>query len=148
MELNERVFKIVYDVKEGDDDEEVASKYSQFQDAISYYTIGKAGIVRMYDYLREIPDDVTADSCKWKNGIIPSPIVLLSATKHYSLPKSLSILGFGEGGVQKIEVDLDSRISIIKLRAKLQDCLDKHIPVLSVVPIIGSTEESVVDNLE
>jgi len=43
----------------------------------------------VYDYLREIGDE------KWVNGIIPSPVVILSATKHYSFPKSLSILGFG-----------------------------------------------------
>lgn len=47
-----------------------------------------------------------------------------------------------------MEVDLNSRISIEKLRCRLEECLTSHTPVLSVVAIVGSTEESVVDNLE
>lgn len=35
----------------------------------------------------------------------------------------------------------------VKLETRLNECLDKHIPVLVVVGIVGSTEESTVDNL-
>ncbi len=45
----------------------------------------------MYDFLRQVGDE------KWVDGIVPPPVVLLSSTKHYSFPKSMSILGLGEG---------------------------------------------------
>lgn len=99
----------------------------------------------MYDWLREIRAEENATY--WPNGVIPSPVLLCSATKHYSIPKGLSLLGFGENNAQKIEVDKDSRMSTEKLRAKLNSLLESKTPVLVVAAIVGTTEESVVDNL-
>lgn len=83
----------------------------------------------------------------WPNNRVPSLRSFYSATGHYSMPKAVSLLGMGEANLQKIEVDLDTRIDTVKLEAKLNECLAKHIPVLVVVGIVGSTEESTVDNL-
>ena len=71
----------------------------------------------------------------------------MSATAHYSIRKSLSILGLGEKAVEKVVVDLDSRLSIVALKKHLKECLKKKIPVLGVVGIVGTTEESTVDDL-
>ena len=35
-----------------------------------------------------------------------------------------------------------------KLEQRLNQCAENHIPVLVVVGIVGSTEESTIDNLE
>ena len=56
MELNGRVFRIVYNIEEGDESEAAGQAYSEFQNAVSQYTIGMVGIMKIYDYLREIPD--------------------------------------------------------------------------------------------
>ena len=48
----------------------------------------------------------------------------------------------------KVPVDEDTRVSMAALRQYLQECLDKHIPVLAVTGIVGSTEESTVDYLD
>lgn len=47
-----------------------------------------------------------------------------------------------------MKVDLDSRINIQALREKLDECLANKVPVLGVVGIVGTTEESTVDNLQ
>ena len=73
---------------------------------------------------------------------------MVATSQHYSIPKSTSILGFGEEAVQKIEVDKDSRMDTKALRKHLQHCLDAHVPILTVASIMGSTEESAVDPLD
>ena len=76
-----------------------------------------------------------------------SPILICSAAKHYSIPKGISLLGFGDDQVHTIQVDKESRMNITSLRAKLQSCVDNKVPVLVVAGIVGTTEESVVDDL-
>ena len=45
-------------------------------------------------------------------------------------------------------IDINARIDTNILRERLQECLDKQIPVFAVVGIIGSTEEGSVDELD
>ena len=42
---------------------------------------------------------------------------------------------------------MDSRLNITELEKKLNECLTNKVPVLAVTGIVGTTEESVVDNL-
>ena len=44
-------------------------------------------------------------------------------------------------------MDLDSRINITELEKKLNECLENKVPVLVVAGLVGTTEESVVDDL-
>ena len=87
MSLNDKVFNLVYN--------QDADKYGEFQERISSYTIGKAGVANIYygleDMNKENPDPL------WTNGRVPSPSGFVSAAVHYSIPKSTSLLGFGEG---------------------------------------------------
>lgn len=58
------------------------------------FSLGKVGLFKIYGYLQALGKD----NEKWKvNGEceIPSPILIVSGAKHYSIPKSLSVLGFG-----------------------------------------------------
>ena len=105
MRLNDEVFNKVYD--------EDADKYGKFQDRISSYTIGKAGVANIYYALEDMnksnPDPL------WVNGRVPSPKGFVSAAVHYSVPKSTSLLGFGEAAIEKVEVDLNTRVNCVKL---------------------------------
>lgn len=75
------------------------------------------------------------------------PVVLAPSTAHYSWPKSAALIGLGANQLWRIDVDLDGRMRMDRLREVLQDCLDKKRPVIEVVAVIGSTEESAVDPL-
>ncbi|RAK80268.1 pyridoxal phosphate-dependent decarboxylase family protein [Aspergillus fijiensis CBS 313.89] len=72
---------------------------------------------------------------------------IVSKTNHYSWPKGLAIAGLGSANLLEVEVDDDAHIDLAQLRATLNECLDKQIPVYAVVAVIGSTEEGAVDRL-
>ncbi|HEX3853105.1 MAG TPA: pyridoxal-dependent decarboxylase, partial [Polyangiaceae bacterium] len=85
------------------------------------------------------------------------PIMTAPATNHYSWPKGAAVLGIGTNQLLCIEVDLDARQEVdlenrlsknrSTLRARLEHALDTKTPVITVVAVIGSTEESAVDPL-
>ncbi|WP_300035334.1 pyridoxal-dependent decarboxylase [uncultured Roseobacter sp.] len=77
----------------------------------------------------------------------PSPVVMTPATAHYSWIKAGSLLGLGRAAVHGIRVDLDARTDPVHLRQMLEACLQEGRPVVQVVAVIGSTEESAVDPL-
>lgn len=66
-------------------------------------------------------------------------------TKHYSFPKAAALLGLGAANMLDVPVDLDARQSVAGLRAILERCLAERRPVLTVVAVVGTTEESAVD---
>ena len=73
---------------------------------------------------------------------------MCSATRHYSWPKGAAILGIGANNMVSIPVTIRARMDLDQLRYSLGLCLRDHIPVMNVVAIIGTTEESVVDPLK
>lgn len=75
----------------------------------------------------------------------PPPATMAPATAHYSWPKAASLLGLGRGAVRSIRVDLDARTDPVALRQELETCLAEGRPVVQVVAVVGSTEESAVD---
>ena len=77
-----------------------------------------------------------------------SPVILVPATKHYSFPKAAAVLGLGSANVLDVPVDCDARMSLSALEKMLRDCLEQRRPVVTVVAVIGSTEESAVDPLK
>ena len=78
---------------------------------------------------------------------IKSPVVMAPISRHYSWPKAGTLLGLGKNSIQNIAVDLDVRMDVGALRGQLARCLKRKIPVIAVVAVIGSTEESAVDPL-
>jgi len=80
-------------------------------------------------------------------GFAHAPVAMVPSTAHYSWPKAGTLLGLGQNNIFKIRVDKRARMHIQDLREKLRYCLLKHIPVIAVVAVIGSTEESAVDPL-
>jgi glutamate/tyrosine decarboxylase-like PLP-dependent enzyme len=75
------------------------------------------------------------------------PAILAPSTAHYSWPKAAALLGIGAHGVRSVHVDLDARMDPRELRRLLDACLETQTPVVQVVAVIGSTEESAVDPL-
>jgi len=92
-----------------------------------------------------------------QHGLRHPPIMTAPATSHYSWPKAAALLGLGTNQLWAIDVDLDARQEVDlagklrcngrTLRARLQRALDTRTPVICVVAVVGSTEESAVDPL-
>jgi Pyridoxal-dependent decarboxylase conserved domain len=101
--------------------------------ALSSYAVQNVGLVDFYNLF--LP------TC------IPAPVVIVPATSHYSWPKAGTLLGLGQNNVKKVHVDVQARMDVQHLRDTLQQCLDNKVPVIAVVAVIGSTEESAVDPL-
>ena len=78
----------------------------------------------------------------------PSPPVFLApATSHYSWPKAATLLGLGQNAVLVQPVDMDARLDLQHVEVTLSELLRRRVPLLAVVAVIGSTEESAVDPL-
>ncbi len=103
-------------------------------DAIANYTVQNLGYT---DILR-----------KYLPSISSSPVSLCTATRHYSWPKGAAIAGVGSANMISVKVDVRARMDIEHLEELLENCLTQKIPLLNVVVIIGSTEESAVDPLK
>lgn len=119
---------------------------------VNYYSLNAVGIMEFTQrYLR---------------GIKP-PVVLVPSTKHYSWPKAAAVLGVGyedkyregkckdpdiaklfRGNTINIPVDEHARMKKEILEKTLECCRKEEIPVIMVVSVMGSTEESAVDPLE
>ena len=72
-------------------------------------------------------------------------VVVVPGTRHYSWPKAAALLGIGSEQLIQVPVDLDARMDVQQLRAVLDECLQAKRPVIQVVAVVGSTEESAVD---
>ena len=153
--LYERVFRDLYNLPEAEEDERISSLRAEFKEQVMSFSIGTKGFCKTEKYLMKIPDEgklnlearTREDDEDDNEDDDLTPQILIAASQHYSIPKSTSILGFGEEAVKKIKVDKDLRMDTKALRKHLQCCLDAHVPVLSVVSIMGSTKESAVDPL-
>lgn len=81
-------------------------------------------------------------------GGVGLPVVTVPGTKHYSFPKAAAVLGLGSDNLRDVSVDLDGRQDLGELRVILDECLGRRRPVIAVVAVMGTTEESAVDPLE
>lgn len=78
---------------------------------------------------------------------IPPPVIYGPGTMHYSWPKAAALLGIGQENLVRLPLDLDARMETQQLRSELEKCLKARRPVIMVVSVLGSTEESAVDPL-
>jgi len=76
-----------------------------------------------------------------------APVFLAPATGHYSWPKAATLLGMGQNALLVQRVDRDARLDLEHVETTLDILLRRRIPLLAVVAVIGSTEESAVDPL-
>lgn len=102
--------------------------------ALGAYSVANVGLVDFYR--------------SFLPGITESPAILAPATSHYSWPKAATLLGLGQNAIWVQRVDEDARLSLDSVAEALEGAIRRRVPILSVVAVIGSTEESAVDPLE
>ncbi|MGH2852813.1 MAG: pyridoxal phosphate-dependent decarboxylase family protein [Solirubrobacteraceae bacterium] len=73
------------------------------------------------------------------------PAMFGPSTMHYSWPKAAAVLGLGSNNMHPVHVDLYARMDVEHLRSRLKECAAERRPVVMVVGVAGSTEESAVD---
>ena len=79
-----------------------------------------------------------------KHHVTP-PVVLVSASAHYSWEKGMKVLGFGTQNLIRVDVDDHMRMDLTDLDRKLEWAFAEHVPVLAVVGMLGTTEFGTVD---
>ncbi len=79
---------------------------------------------------------------------VPGGVVIGPGTMHYSWPKGATLLGIGAANLIPVPVDLDARQRVDALREQLDRCRTARRPVIQVVAVMGTTEESAIDPLE
>jgi hypothetical protein len=102
-------------------------------DAIESYLLQSTGIVEF--------------DRKYLSGA-NNPVVLGTATKHYSWPKNAAALGIGKDCFINIIIDDDARMDIDNLKQQIDTALVNKHPIIMVVVVLGSTEQSAVDPLK
>ncbi|MGL4293241.1 MAG: pyridoxal-dependent decarboxylase [Bacteroidales bacterium] len=73
---------------------------------------------------------------------------IVPQTKHYSWVKAVDLLGIGIDNMIDVQVDDKYRMDMAVLEKTILDLVDKKIPILGVVAVIGTTEEGAVDHLD
>lgn len=71
-------------------------------------------------------------------------VIYMPQTKHYSLKKTADLIGVGRESIRYVPVDEKFRMNIGELEEMLKN---ESRPILAVVAVVGTTEESAVDNV-
>lgn len=75
-------------------------------------------------------------------------VVICSRLGHYSLKKSLGLLGIGRNNLITIPTDCEQRIDLKELRKTIETCRRDRIHITAIVGIAGTTECCSFDPLE
>jgi tyrosine decarboxylase len=73
--------------------------------------------------------------------------VLVPSTRHYSWDKAVDLLGIGVSNLVLVPVDERFRMDLSALESIMDDLIEKKIPILAVVSVVGTTEEGAVDDV-
>lgn len=93
-------------------------------------------------------DEIKEASARGVGGIDKLGVLIVPQTKHYSWPKLADVLGIGHHHVVSIPVDEHYRMKIDVLEQTIRDLTAKHIPIMCVVGVVGTTEEGQVDHID
>jgi len=83
---------------------------------------------------------------QWGKNVIDPGVIFMPQTKHYSLKKAVDLLGLGRTNIRYVPVDKNFRMDIKRLRNSIIEESQGR-PILAVVAVAGSTEESAVDEI-
>jgi len=91
-----------------------------------------------------------ADYNIWEDGVKEScrPAFMISEQSHYSLGRSVKIIGLGENSIVKVPSAPDFRMNTGMLEAVKRDAEKKGVKVVSVIANACSTATGSYDNLE
>jgi glutamate/tyrosine decarboxylase-like PLP-dependent enzyme len=79
---------------------------------------------------------------------LPAGVVLVAATAHYSWEKIVRALGIGSNQLVHVPVDGCYRMDPSALWERVQGLARRRHPILALVSVCGTTEESAVDRLD
>ena len=82
-----------------------------------------------------------------RNSRIDEMKILVPATAHYSWDKMATLLGLCKDSILSIELCPNARMLMADLKKNLHRLNDEGKPVMMVVNVMGTTEESSVDPL-
>ncbi|XP_067020489.1 uncharacterized protein [Acropora muricata] len=82
-----------------------------------------------------------------RHKLTKTPCVVVPDTSHNSFAKAVTLLGLGRDSLVTVAVDQDARMDAKDLKLILMEKMEQKIPVITVVPVIGTTEEGAVDPL-
>lgn len=77
----------------------------------------------------------------------PMGKILVPQSKHYSWVKGADILGIGQENLAFIQVKDNYRMDIDHLKETIDGFVEQKIPILTVVAVVGSTEEGAIDEV-
>lgn len=67
-------------------------------------------------------------------------VVIVSELGHYSIKKSLSLLGLGKQNMLTVKVDSQQKIDLDELRTTLLHCQKEKVHVMAMIGVAGTTE--------
>lgn len=105
-------------------------------------------ILDLLDKCGDKKNEVKSKSAKSGKNIQKLGKVFIPQTMHYSWPKSIDVTGIGEDNLVSVPVDDNYHTDVNELERLIKKYTDKHIPVLAVVTVVGSTEEGAIDNVD
>ncbi|XP_015748257.1 PREDICTED: uncharacterized protein LOC107328056 [Acropora digitifera] len=82
-----------------------------------------------------------------RHKLTKTPCVMVPRTSHVSFSKAVTMLGLGRDCLVTVEMDEDARMDTNDLKTILTEKMQQEIPVITVVPVMGTTEEGAVDPL-
>ena len=115
---------------------------SELENLIQKYTVQNLGLMGFASYVDEL---LEADG-EFRDALCNLKLVG-PATMHYSLPKAATLLGLGSASFAKIRIESNARMEIDHLEEVIKEHFKRKIPVITVVAVMGTTEESAVDDL-
>jgi glutamate/tyrosine decarboxylase-like PLP-dependent enzyme len=110
-----------------------------FEGGVGHFTSG--GTVANFEFLLRARDKLARD---FKTS---EPVLFVSASRHYSWPKAMHVLGIGEKNLRQIELDQNGRLSVSHLKSEIEKAISERRPILGVVAIAGTTELGTFDPL-
>lgn len=80
-------------------------------------------------------------------GAHPPGKVLVPGTRHYSWDKACDILGIGVENLVKVPLDDRYRMDLKALQQIIDELVASRTPILALVSVVGTTEESAIDDI-
>ncbi|MEA2105088.1 MAG: pyridoxal-dependent decarboxylase [Candidatus Cloacimonadota bacterium] len=121
-------------------------------DGLSDWELANMKISEILDLSEKVKDvwDEVRDNSVRGTGVNQEQLGkwIVPQSKHYSWVKAADVLGIGLNNLIEIEVDEHFRQNIDVLKNTINDLIEKKIPILGVVGVIGSTEEGAIDSLD
>ncbi len=77
-----------------------------------------------------------------------SVVVLVSRLAHYSLDKSMDVLGLGSRALIRLPVNAENQVDCAKMRLKIAELQKKNVKIMAIVGIAGTTETGNIDDLK